>query len=162
MNRRTVLILLTGIAVVIMLSRLFDRPAPKQETDGVRILDGSGTYVDNGALWSVISGDWVSADTHWTLTLNGEDRMTLISDGKTVAESALTFSYICPTEPSQATELTAETPQLAGSGGEIVSLTHTAGEGSGTLTLKLLRQGGETETVTFRKLKQQEDNDGTF
>ena len=149
MKRRTVWILLAGVVVGVMLSGFLHRRAAERESENVQPLDGAGTYVDNDALWSVISGDWVSADGHWTLKLEGEDSMTLLLDGETVAETALSFTYLCP-EPTRETELTAETPQLRG-GGKIVSLTHEAGEHGGTLALELLNPEEKTETVTFHK-----------
>ncbi len=148
MRRRTVWILLAGIAVGIMLRGSFRRPAP--EPDDTQVLDGAGTYVDNDALWRTISGDWVSADGRWTLKLADEDRMTLLRDGETAAESALSFAYLCP-EPARETELSPEAPQLRGDAGQIVSLIHEAGANGGVLTLKLLRPDGAAETVTFQK-----------
>ena len=161
MRRRTVWILLAGIAVGIAWSEFLHHPAPGDEPDRAQILDGARTYVDNDALWRVISGDWVSADGRWMLILGGEDRMTLLWDGKTVAKSALRFSYLCP-EPPQETAFTAENPRLCGIGGEIVSFIHEAGTESGTLILELLNTDEKTETVTFQKRNEQEDNDGTI
>ena len=149
MKCRTVWILLAGVAVGVMLSGFLHRRAAEHEPENARPLDGAGTYVDNDALWSRISGDWVSADGHWMLRLEGEDSMTLLLDGETAAKTALSFTYLCP-EPARETELSAETPQLRG-GGEIASLTHGAGERGGTLTLELLNPDEKTETVTFQK-----------
>lgn len=161
MRRRTAWILLAGVAAGVAWSEFLHRPAPGYEPDRAQILDGAGTYVDNDALWRVISGDWVSADGRWMLILGGEDRMTLLWDGKTVAESALRFSYLCP-EPPQETAFTAENSRLCGIGGKIVAFIYEAGTESGTLTLERLRPDGETETVTFQKWNEQEDNDGTI
>lgn len=149
MKRRTVWILLAGAVVGMVLSGLLHRRAAERKPDDTQILDGAGTYVDNDVLWNMISGSWLSADGHWTLKLWGEDSMTLALDGETMLETALSFTYLCP-EPPQETELSAETPQLCG-GGEIVSLTHEAGERGGTLTLELLDTDEKTETVTFQK-----------
>ena len=149
MKRRTVWILLAGVVVGVMLSGFLHRRAAEREPENVQPLDGAGTYVDNNALWSMISGDWISIDGHWTLKLEGEDSMTLLLDGETAAETTLSFTYLCP-EPARETGLSAEMPQLCG-GGEIVSLTHEAGERGGTLTLELLDTDEKTETVTFQK-----------
>ena len=153
MKRRTVWILLAGVVVGVMLSGFLHRRAAEREPENVQPLDGAGTYVDNDALWSVISGDWVSADGHWTLKLAGEDSMTLLLDGETAAETALSFAYLCP-ESARETELFVETPQLNTEGApysEIVSFTHEAGEYDGTLTLELLDPDEKTETVIFQK-----------
>ena len=149
MKRRTVWILLAGVVVGVMLSGFLHRRAAEREAENVQPLDGAGTYVNNGALWSRISGDWISSDGHWTLKLEGEDSMTLLLDGETMLETALSFTYLCP-EPPQETELSVETPQLCG-GGEIITLTHEAVEHGGTLTLELLHTDEKTETVTFQK-----------
>ena len=149
MKCRTVWILLAGVVVGVMLSGFLHRRAAEREPENVQLLDGAGTYAANDALWSMIVGNWVSADGHWALKLEGEDSMTLLLDGETMLETALSFTYLCP-EPARETELSAETPQLRG-GGEIVSLTHEAGERGGTLTLELLHTDEKTETVTFQK-----------
>ena len=153
MKRRTVWILLAGVVVGVMLSGFLHRRAAEREPENAQPLDGAGTYVDNNALWSRISGDWISSDGHWTLKLEGEDSMTLLLDSETVAETSLSFTYLCP-EPARETELSAETPQLNTAGApysKIVSLTHEAGERDGTLTLELLDTDEKTETVTFQK-----------
>ena len=149
MKRRTVWILLAGVVVGVMLSGFLHRRAAEREAENVQALDGAGTYVDNDALWSRISGDWISSDGHWTLKLEGEDSMTLLLDGETMLETSLSFTYLCP-EPARETELSAEKQQLYG-GGEIVTLTHEARERGGTLTLELLDTDEKTETVTFQK-----------
>lgn len=149
MKRRTVWILLAGVVVGVILSGFLHRRAAEHESENAQPLDGAGTYVDNDTLWSTISGNWISANGHWTLKLEGEDSMTLLLDGEAIAETTLSFTYLCP-EPARETELSAETPQLCG-GGEIISLTHEAGERGGTLTLELLDTDEKTETVTFQK-----------
>ena len=149
--RRMTWILPLGIVVMIVLIGFFNR-LTKYEPDNAQPLDGVGTYVDNNALWRVISGDWVSVDTRWMLTLGREYSMTLISKNKIVAESALSFSYLCP-EPSLPTEITVEIPQLCGIDGEIISLIHVAGTERDTLILELSRPNGETEKVTFQKVE---------
>ena len=149
MKRRTVWILLAGVIAGVTLWGFLHRCAAAHEPENVQPLDGAGTYVDNDALWSRISGNWISDDGHWVLKLAGENGMTLLLDGETMLETTLSFTYLCP-EPVRETELSAETPQLRG-GGEIVSLIHEAGEHGGTLTLELLNADEKTETVTFQK-----------
>lgn len=146
MNRVRGAVILMAMALAASLSA---RGSPVSE---VQTLDGAGTYVDNDALWCTITGEWTDGSGRWKLTLDGEDRMTLCLDGKTAAESALSFRYLRP-EPSQETEFTAASPQLAGTGGEIVSLVHRAGEKGGTLTLELVGPDGSGEAVTLQKIE---------
>ncbi len=154
MKRRTLWILLAGVVIGMTLSGLYKHFGTERAHGELEVLDGNGSYVDNDALWRVLAGEWSSGDARWTLTLDGDDHMALTFNGKTAAESTLSFAYLRPGDAEE-TELTIETPTLyAADGtesGEIMSLVHKAEEGS--LTMELSHSDGTTETVTFQKIQ---------
>ena len=119
-------------------------------TGGTEMLDGSRTYVDNGALLEVIAGVWESTDGHYGLTLREDCGVTLALAGETVLEGAVSFTYLLP-DPWEQTELRLD-PCVFQSGdgsvsGEVSDFYHEAGDGSGALIMELAEGG----TVEFRK-----------
>lgn len=124
-----------------------------------QILDGDHTYVDNSVLFEVLEGHWESPDGRWALTISGEafeEYMSLSFQGEKTAECNLNFSYLLPdSNPYREKDLQPEVQQLTDSSGnslgELVSLSHRADEGSGTLLLTIRLEGGSEETVILGK-----------
>ena len=119
-------------------------------TGGTEMLDGSRTYVDNGALLEVIAGVWESTDGRCGLTLRDDCGVTLALDGETVLEGEISFIYLLP-DPWERTELWLD-PSVFQTGdgstsGEVSCFYHEAGDGSGTLVMEL----ADGKTVEFRK-----------
>ena len=119
-------------------------------TGGAEMLDGSRTYVDNGALLEVIAGAWESADGRRGLTLREDCGVTLALDGETVLEGEISFTYLLP-DPWERTELRLDPCVFQNSdgsvSGEVSGFYHEAGDGSGVLVIELADGG----TVEFRK-----------
>lgn len=120
-------------------------------TGGAEMLDGSRTYVDNGALLDVIAGVWESTDGRYGLTLRDDCGVTLALDGETVLEGEVSFTYLLP-DPLERTELRlAPGVFQTGDGsvsGEVSDFYHEAGDGSGALVMEL----AAGKTVEFRKM----------
>ena len=170
MKRRMIWILLAGILVGLALSglykhfvtdRIMDGGDGMENPDTVFPLDGDHTYVDNGALWSMLEGTWESEDGRWQASIGEESGIVLSADGETVLASPLDFTYLRPGKVVW-TELEVEERELVTLGGvslgKIKDFGHEAadGEGSGTLTLTLERPDESVETVTFQKTQEQE------
>ena len=170
MKRRMIWILLAGILVGLALSglykhfvtdRIMDGGDGMENPDTVFPLDGDHTYVDNGALWSMLEGTWESADGRRQAIIDEDSGIVLSADGETVLASPLDFTYLRPGKVVW-TELEVEERELVtpdgGSLGRIKEFGYEAadGEGSGTLTLKLERPDESEETVTFQKTQEQE------
>ena len=170
MKRRMIWILLAGVLVGLALSglykhfvtdRIMDGGDGMENPDAVFPLDGDHTYVDNGALWSMLEGTWESEDGRWQADIGEESGIVLSADGETVLASPLDFTYLRPGKVAW-TELEVEERELVTPGGvslgKIKDFGHEAadGEGSGTLELKLERPDESEETVTFQKTQEQE------
>ena len=170
MKRRMVWLLLAGILVGLALSglykhfvtdRIMDGGDGMENPDTVFPLDGDHTYVDNGALWSMLEGTWESEDGRWQASIGEESGIVLSADGETVLASPLDFTYLRPGKVVW-TELEVEERELVTLGGvslgKIKDFGHEAadGEGSGTLELTLERPDESEETVTFQKTQEQE------
>ena len=164
MKRRMVWILLAGMLVGIALSGLYKHFVTDQIMDGgdgmenpdaVFPLDGDHTYVDNGALWSVLEGTWESADGRRQAIIDEGSGIELRIDGESVLSSPLDFTYLQPGKAAW-TELRLESAALTSPDGtalgEIADLCHDARDGgSGSLVFRLKRPDGSEETVTLRK-----------
>ena len=163
MKRRMIWLLLAGILVGLALSglykhfvtdRIMDGGDGMENPDTVFPLDGDHTYVDNGALWSMLEGTWESADGRRQAIIDEESGIELRIDGESVLSSPLDFTYLQPGKVAW-TELEVEERELVMpdgvSLGKIKDFGHEAsdGEGSGTLTLTL--SGVSEETVTLQK-----------
>ena len=170
MKRRMIWILLAGILVGLALSglykhfvtdRIMDGGDGMENPDAVFPLDGDHTYVDNGALWSMLEGTWESEDGRWQASIGEESGIELRIDGESVLASPLDFTYLRPGKVVW-TELEVEERELVTpdgvSLGKIKDFGHEAadGEGSGTLELTLERPDESVETVTFQKTQEQE------
>lgn len=159
--RRGVKILLLILAILLAAGALFYKRIIDSTLDkggmedpnyiyGQEMLDGSRTYVDNGALLEVIAGVWESTDGRCGLTLREDCGVTLALDGETVLEGEISFTYLLP-DPWERTELWLAPCTFQKSdgtlSGEVSYFYHEAGEGSGALVMELADGG----TVEFRK-----------
>ena len=168
MKRRMIWILLAGILVGLALSglykhfvtdRIMDGGDGMENPDTVFPLDGDHTYVDNGALWSMLEGTWESADGRRQAIIDEDSGIVLSADGETVLASPLDFTYLRPGKVVW-TELEVDERELVtpdgASLGRIKEFGYEAsdGEGSGTLTMTLSLSGGSKETVTLQKAQE--------
>lgn len=122
-------------------------------------LDGDRTYVDNGALFDRIAGDWYSTDGHWRIMISGEANdacMELKLDGAAVLETTLDYCYLLP-NPYSHTEFTLSAWECSRKGedtfAEIVSLCHETGDGSGKLIMTLNRGDVQEELEFYQQSK---------
>ena len=98
-----IILLIAGAVVGITISGLYKHFVTDRIMDGgdtvnpdYQLLDGDHTYVDNGALWSMLEGTWESEDGRWQADIGEESGIVLSADGETVLASPLDFTYLRP------------------------------------------------------------------
>ena len=165
MNRRMVGILLAGLIAGVALSgayrhfvtgQIMDGGLGMENPDAVELLDGNGTYVDNGRLWPVLEGVWESEDGRWQAVLSEGDGLRLTRDGAAVLTGPMDFTYLQPGEVTQTELRLADGTLRTAEGTELGWLAHlahrTSGElADGTLVMALELTDGKDETVTLTK-----------
>lgn len=120
------------------------------DPEGLQMLDGDFTYVDNGALLKVIAGTWSSAEGRYGLTIDGDFCVSITMDGETVLKDQISFIYLQPGYV-QSTEFSLDSWELQSGDGEIRSFYHEAGDDSGRIFLELSFPDGSSETIEFQK-----------
>lgn len=161
--------ILLGLAVLgaagVILFRIFvtnqitDRGGMENPDAGAeQVLDGDGTYVENGVLLERIVGVWKSADGCWQMTLGEQCSIRITLDGEAALEDVLEFSYLQP-EETRSTELRLQSGNdtLSRTDGsavnEILAIWHEPMQDDchGKICMELTDAEGKRENIEFRK-----------